>query len=115
MLGGHAGQVRRERFTQQGGEQRGAVLLSLAVADGDLAAAEIQVLRPQTHGLQQTQAGAVGQRRDQPGRTLHFRQQQPDFTPRQDHGHAHGALGAHQTVEPVEVDSAGHAFTVRRL
>jgi hypothetical protein len=92
--------VAAQRLAGGRGQERDPVLAALAIADGGLVAFEIDVLHPQAHRFQQTQAGPVEQTRHQADGAVQFGQQGADLASAQHRRHAHGPLGAHQLVQP---------------
>jgi hypothetical protein len=77
-----------------GGEHGDPVLPAFSLADGDLAAVEVQVLHAEGEGFQEPQPAAVEQGRHQPGHALQPVQQSADLLSREDHGEARGRADA---------------------
>jgi O-acetyl-ADP-ribose deacetylase (regulator of RNase III) len=85
------------------GDHGQPVLASLAVADGQLVAVEVEVLHPDSQGFQQAEAAAVQQGRDQARGTIHLPQQRADLVAREDDGQALGAAGVDDVAQPLEL------------
>jgi hypothetical protein len=77
-----------------------AVLVALALANGDLACAEVDVLHAQPHRLEQAHPGPVKQLRHQQRRAVHGCQQRPHFILRQHQRHLLRPLRSHHVVQP---------------
>ena len=89
---------------QRGGQQGLTILVALADAHGDGVAREVDVLDAQLHGLEQTQAGAVEQTGDEAGGALHDGEQGGDLAAVEHDGEVFAGTGAHELVEPWQVD-----------
>ncbi len=61
MLAADEFQVRAEVGDDDGGQRDGPVLVTLARADGDLVAREVDILRAEAQGLEEAQPAAVEQ------------------------------------------------------
>jgi hypothetical protein len=95
---------RRERdagAAADGGERQhgDAVLASLAVADGDLAAVEVEVLDAQSGAFENPEPGTVQDRRHQPGGASQLTEHQRDLGPREDERNPGGPLRADDLVQ----------------
>jgi hypothetical protein len=98
-----ARQMRAQRLVQTGRQHRHPVLRSLAVANRDLAVAEVDVLHPQLEALAQPQPRAVQQGGHQPLRPLELRQQRAHLLARKHHRRPYRALGPHDVLHPGQL------------
>jgi hypothetical protein len=78
-------------------------LVALAGADRQRARREVDVLDAQAEGLEQAQARAVEQRRDESRRSAEVAEHRGDLRARQHRGHTVRTLRADEVVEPGEV------------
>lgn len=85
---------------QRSGQQRHAILSTLAVPNDDFSTAEVEVLDPQVAGFQQPQAGSVQKRSHEARHPLDVGQDPGHLVGSQDYGKASRALGPDQIVEP---------------
>jgi len=94
-------QVLGEGNLQGGGQEGDAVLGALALANGDGAGAEVDVLDPEAAALHESHAGSVEQAGHEPGRAVEEIEDRAYLVACQDDGQAAGLLGAHDSLEPV--------------
>ena len=119
----HLREMVEERLLAGGGQHRHAVLLSLAIADVDLVAREVDVLDAQVQALQQPEPAAVQEPAHEEDHAVHVGEQLPRFVPGQNHRQAGGPLGADDALEqadlplqdvPVEEDEGAQGLRLGR-
>src|SRR5258706_12014722 len=89
---------------QDARKHRHAILVALAAADHDLARGEIDVLDPEPAAFEDAKPGAVEEPGHETGRAVEPLEHRTHFVARQDHRQALGPPGAHDPVEPGQVD-----------
>ncbi len=119
----NADEMLLERLLERLGQHGHAVFGALAVAHGDLAAIEVQVLHAQAQALGQPQPRAVQHRCHEPHLAVEFVQHRRDLLRRHDHGHMsrfssadHVAQITQRTVEYISVkkEQSGQCLVLRR-
>jgi hypothetical protein len=85
-------ELEAKRIANGGGEERGAVGVALAAADGEATALQVDVLDAERQGLAQPEPRAVQKLGDQAERPLQVGQEPRDVAARQDRGEVSGAL-----------------------
>jgi hypothetical protein len=104
-LGQHLAQLGCQALRQH----HGAVFVALAGAHGDAAGGEVDILHAQAQALEQAHAGAVQQAQHQAA-ARGLRDLQPeagDLVAGEDDRQALGLLGAHDVVDPGQLDLQG--------
>lgn len=86
--------MRRQQTDEAGGQHGSSILPSLALADQDFSAVEVDVLNSELQALKQAQAGAVHQRGGEIGQASQVLKDEGDFGAGEDHGNADSAFGA---------------------
>ncbi len=99
------GEVRAQIRHDAGRQHCHAILVTLAAADGDLVALEIDIFDAQAQAFHEPHAGAVEQAHHQPRRAARGGQQALRFALGEHHRQALGRLGVRDAVEPGQVDA----------
>ncbi len=86
------------------GEQGDAVLVALAVADGDGAEREVDVLDSETEALEDAHPGAVEEENDELDGAFDAAEEGGDLFAAEDGGQALGLAGADDVVDPGRVE-----------
>ena len=94
VLPAHALEVGVQVCLHRGRQHRRAVLVPLAVADGELVRREVHILHTQATAFQQPQPCAIQQDRHEPRDARKVLEDGADLLARQDHGQMQGPLGA---------------------
>lgn len=105
VLPAHPLEVREQVCLHRGRQHGGAIVVPLAVADGELVRRDIDVLRAQATALEQPQSGAVPQDRHEPRHSVEALEDGADLLARQEDGQMQGPLGPDDRVEPGQVDA----------
>lgn len=98
------GDLRAQRRFQPGRQRHDAVLIPLAVEDGDLPVAEVHVLDAQTEAFAQAHAGAVEQAEDEVIDAFGMGEDGLDLVAGEDNGHAARALRPGEVVHALDRD-----------
>ena len=98
----HPSEMFLQRWNHWPGHCRDPVFVALPLADGDLAAFEVQILDPQAKGFEQPQAATVQQHGDEPLVAAQVCQDPRYFIDGQDNREPFGAAGANDAFEAVE-------------
>ena len=99
------GEVLLDRRPQRNREHGVPVLPTLAVADQDLVALEIQVLDPELKPFEQPHPGPVEQAADEARRPTHTGQEPPHLVAAQDHGQTGGPPRPHEAFQPGDLEA----------
>ena len=92
-----------ERGNGGGGEDRSAISVSLAGADGEDAGLKVDVLDAKAESFEEAEAGAVEERGHIAGSAFELEEEATHFAAGEDDGHAAADGGADEIVEPGEV------------
>ena len=105
VLAAHPLEVGEQVCPHRGRQHGGAILVPLAVADGELARREVNMLHAQATAFQQPQPRAIEQDRHQPWDAIEALEDGADFLAGQHHGQMHGPLGPDDVVEPGQLEA----------
>ena len=105
VLPAHPLEVPKQVCLHRGRQHGGAILMPLAVADGELVRCEVHVLHPQATAFQQPQPGAIQQDRHEPRDAIEALEDGADLLARHDDGEPLRALRAYEVVEPGQLDA----------
>ena len=97
------GELPRECWNEPFGNHGDPILCALAVADDELPTIEIEVLNAKAKRFQDPQT-SVEEAGDQPVDAAHLGDDGADFLRRQDGGKGLRRLGAHDAIEPGQLD-----------
>jgi hypothetical protein len=105
MLLPHRGKVSDKISLDHAGQHRDAILVALAAANDDLVASDVDVLNAQSAALEDSETRAVKHASHQSRRAREAVEERAHLVAGEDDGKPRGPLGAHEVVEPRQLDT----------
>jgi hypothetical protein len=96
----HGVELGAEAVARPRREERGAIVVPLAAANGEHAAPEVDILHPEAQALEQAEAAAAEDLGDEPEQRLQLLEQRDDLAPRE---HRRKVLGTSSALEAVQL------------